>query len=153
MVGGGVVRNAAMARDFLAEFFHEDHGSQNSRVCILALGEPNLRVQELILKYKRVTYLRGDATNAEDLARARCLSADAVFLLVDRFTQDPDQEDAVTVLRALNVLSFNPLIQVFKPVSPLAWLPLVTMLVSALYVSDDPLFAKSFLTSAFTVAM
>ena len=26
---------------------------------------------------------------------------------------DPDQEDAVTVLRALNVLSFNPLIQVF----------------------------------------
>ncbi|MFI8743721.1 ABC transporter permease [Pseudomonas sp. NPDC077186] len=47
----------------------------------------------------------------------------------------------------------NPLIQVFKPVSPLAWLPLVTMLVSALYVSDDPLFAKSFLTSAFTVAL
>ena len=49
--------------------------------------------------------------------------------------------------------AINPLIQVFKPVSPLAWLPLVTMLVSALYVSDDPLFAKSFLTSAFTVAL
>lgn len=49
--------------------------------------------------------------------------------------------------------ALNPLIQVFKPVSPLAWLPLVTMLVSALYVSDDPLFAKSFLTSAFTVAL
>ena len=47
----------------------------------------------------------------------------------------------------------NPLIQLFKPVSPLAWLPLVTMLVSALYVSDDPLFAKSFLTSAITVAL
>src|SRR5690606_223954 len=49
--------------------------------------------------------------------------------------------------------AINPLIQVFKPVSPLAWLPLVTMLVSALYVSEDPLFAKSFLTSAFTVAL
>lgn len=49
--------------------------------------------------------------------------------------------------------ALNPLIQVFKPVSPLAWLPLVTMLVSALYVSDDPLFAKSFLTSAITVAL
>lgn len=47
----------------------------------------------------------------------------------------------------------NPLIQVFKPVSPLAWLPLVTMLVSALYTSSDPLLAKSFLTSAFTVAL
>ena len=38
-----------------------------------------------------------------------------------------------TLYRAL-----NPLIQVFKPVSPLAWLPIVTMIVSALYVSDDP---------------
>ena len=49
--------------------------------------------------------------------------------------------------------ALNPLIQIFKPVSPLAWLPLVTMVVSALYVSDDPLFEKSFLTSAFTVTL
>jgi len=47
----------------------------------------------------------------------------------------------------------NPIIQTFKPVSPLAWLPLVTMVVSALYVSDDPFFEKAFLTSAFTVAL
>lgn len=47
----------------------------------------------------------------------------------------------------------NPIIQTFKPVSPLAWLPLVTMVVSALYVSEDPMFEKSFLTSAFTVAL
>ncbi len=47
----------------------------------------------------------------------------------------------------------NPLIQIFKPVSPLAWLPLITMVVSAVYVSDDPLFEKSFLNSAFTVAL
>lgn len=49
--------------------------------------------------------------------------------------------------------AINPLIQLFKPVSPLAWLPLVTMVVSAAYVSDDPLFAKSFVTSAFTVSL
>jgi nitrate/nitrite transport system permease protein len=49
--------------------------------------------------------------------------------------------------------ALNPLIQLFKPVSPLAWLPLVTMVVSALYVSDDPLFAKSFLTSLITVSL
>jgi nitrate/nitrite transport system permease protein len=47
----------------------------------------------------------------------------------------------------------NPIIQTFKPISPLAWLPLVTMVVSALYVSEDPLFDKAFLTSAFTVAL
>jgi nitrate/nitrite transport system permease protein len=49
--------------------------------------------------------------------------------------------------------AFNPIIQVFRPVSPLAWLPLVTMVVSALYVSNDPLFQKSFLTSAITVTL
>jgi nitrate/nitrite transport system permease protein len=49
--------------------------------------------------------------------------------------------------------ALNPLIQVFKPVSPLAWLPIVTMIVSALYVSDDPLFPKSFLISAITVTL
>jgi nitrate/nitrite transport system permease protein len=49
--------------------------------------------------------------------------------------------------------AFNPLIQLFKPVSPLAWLPLVTMVVSAVYVSDDPWFTKSFLNSAITVTL
>ncbi len=49
--------------------------------------------------------------------------------------------------------AMNPLIQIFKPVSPLAWLPLITMVVSAVYVSDDPYFEKSFLNSAFTVAL
>jgi nitrate/nitrite transport system permease protein len=49
--------------------------------------------------------------------------------------------------------AINPLVQIFKPVSPLAWLPLVTMIVSALYVSDDPIFPKSFLVSAITVTL
>lgn len=49
--------------------------------------------------------------------------------------------------------AMNPLIQIFKPVSPLAWLPLVTMVVSAVYVSENPMFEKSFITSAVTVAL
>jgi nitrate/nitrite transport system permease protein len=50
--------------------------------------------------------------------------------------------------------AFNPLIQIFKPVSPLAWLPIVTLVVSAVYVTtDDSWFAKSFVTSAITVTL
>jgi len=49
--------------------------------------------------------------------------------------------------------AINPLIQVFKPVSPLAWLPIITMIVSAVYVSDDPMMEKSFVTSALTVML
>jgi len=55
---------------------------------------------------------------------------------------------SITVHRAL-----NPLIQIFKPVSPLAWLPIVTIIVSAMYVSEDPMFSKSFLVSAITVTL
>ncbi len=47
----------------------------------------------------------------------------------------------------------NPLIQIFKPVSPLAWLPIVMILVSALYTSPDPFFEKSFVSSAVTVSL
>ncbi|MBV1865737.1 MAG: ABC transporter permease [Rhodobacteraceae bacterium] len=47
----------------------------------------------------------------------------------------------------------NPIIQIFKPVSPLAWLPIVTMVVSATVTSAEPLLAKSFLVSAITVTL
>ena len=49
--------------------------------------------------------------------------------------------------------AMNPIIQLFKPVSPLAWLPIVTIVVSAVYVTDDPLFEKSFINSAITVTL
>jgi nitrate/nitrite transport system permease protein len=49
--------------------------------------------------------------------------------------------------------AFNPFIQIFKPVSPLAWLPIVMILVSALYNPPHPWFEKAFLSSAITVAM
>ncbi len=49
--------------------------------------------------------------------------------------------------------AINPLIQIFKPVSPLAWLPIVTMVVSALYVSPNDALPKSLLISAITVTL
>ncbi len=49
--------------------------------------------------------------------------------------------------------ALNPLIQIFRPVSPLAWLPIVMILVSAFYTSSDPWIEKSFLASAVTVAL
>ncbi|WP_424931263.1 ABC transporter permease [Amaricoccus macauensis] len=47
----------------------------------------------------------------------------------------------------------NPIVQIFRPVSPLAWLPIVTMVVSAVYTTDDGMFSKSFLVSAITVTL
>ena len=50
--------------------------------------------------------------------------------------------------------AINPIVQIFRPVSPLAWLPIVTLIVSAVYVSSGkPMFEKSFLISAITVTL
>ncbi len=48
-----------------------------------------------------------------------------------------------------------PLIQIFKPVSPLAWLPIVMIVVGALYTTkpSEAWFEKSFISSALTVAL
>ena len=55
---------------------------------------------------------------------------------------------SVTFQRAI-----NPLVQIFKPVSPLAWLPIVTMIISATITSNDPLLPKSFVISALVVTL
>lgn len=47
----------------------------------------------------------------------------------------------------------NPLIQIFKPVSPLAWLPLVTLVVASVYQNPTDAMPKSFITSLITVAL
>jgi nitrate/nitrite transport system permease protein len=49
--------------------------------------------------------------------------------------------------------ALNPLIQIFKPVSPLAWLPIVTMIVSALYLDPSEALPKSLVISAITVTL
>lgn len=49
--------------------------------------------------------------------------------------------------------AINPLVQIFKPVSPLAWLPIVTMVVSALYANPMDWLPKSMLISAITVTL
>lgn len=49
--------------------------------------------------------------------------------------------------------ALNPLVQLFKPVSPLAWLPIVTMVVSALYIDTSDWLPKSLVVSAVTVTL
>jgi nitrate/nitrite transport system permease protein len=47
----------------------------------------------------------------------------------------------------------NPLIQLFKPVSPLAWFPVVYLLINRLMTAPDPLVAKSMVIAALVVGL
>lgn len=102
-----------------------------------------MSTKELLLHHKRVTFLKGDAmvsslplpalghvrprlplshnvasththTQAgEDLARARADRAVGCFILTNRFTENTDEQDSITVLRALNVKSYNRSLNTF----------------------------------------
>ncbi len=136
------------------------------------------QVQNLGAEYQREQERRVEFLQRQEARNAELLAADpAAEVRVRPYTGRPTFPDqiqtslitvafgfaiAMLVAIPLGVLcglsetlyhALNPLIQLFKPVSPLAWLPLVTMVVSALYVSESPLFEKSFVTSALTVAL
>jgi len=120
----------------------------------------------------RAFYERQDRRNAERLAEDP-----ATDMTVRRYTGKPTYFDqiltslktvftgflfATLIAVPIGILcgmsrtmdaAINPFIQVFKPISPLAWLPIVTLIVSAVYVSENPVFEKSFLVSAITVAL
>ncbi len=61
-------------------------------------------MKELLLMYKDVTYLKGDALMVTDLNRANVTGADACFVLSDRLCSSPEEEDPITMLRTLNIL-------------------------------------------------
>ena len=66
-------------------------------------------------------YIKGDAMSPEDLARARADAAEAAFLLTNRFATHADEQDSVTVLRALNIKSFNPILKTYVQVLEPYW--------------------------------
>ena len=49
--------------------------------------------------------------------------------------------------------AISPLVQIFRPVSPVAWLPIVTYVVAAIVTSSDPFLPKNFIVSALVVTL
>jgi nitrate/nitrite transport system permease protein len=58
-------------------------------------------------------------------------------------------------LSPLFAMAVNPFVQLFKPVSPLAWLPLVMIVVGAVYTTppEEAWFERAFISSALTVTL
>jgi hypothetical protein len=53
-----------------------------------------------------VTYLEGNALNEKDLKRAKAISAKAIFIMTNKFSADPDEEDAKTILQQFSIQRF-----------------------------------------------
>lgn len=133
----------AMWEDWKAERAREDafYADQERRNAERLARNPRARVTEWTYN-GRPTYL--------DQIRTSLVTVFAGFLVASLIAVPVGLLCGLskTVMGAL-----NPLIQVFKPVSPLAWLPIVTMGVSAVYLSEISWMPKSFVISALTVAL
>ena len=62
-------------------------------------------VQEL--NEKRITLMEGSALSERDLQRARAESANAVFLLANRFSSDYKQEDLLVQFQASRLVTLH----------------------------------------------
>jgi hypothetical protein len=93
-------------KDFFGELFHEDHENTDLHAVILLPLPPTL---ELILLMRNpgfvlfLTYLEGSALVESDLIRAKAESAVAIFIMTNKFSKIPDEEDAKSILLNLSI--------------------------------------------------
>ncbi|MGB4498601.1 MAG: ABC transporter permease [Methylococcaceae bacterium] len=136
---GGLVDNYHEERQKEVEFYER----QNQRYAKLKAEDPSTPPQQLRKYTGKPTYLDQIFTSLYTVFAGFFIATLIAVPLGIICGMSPVINTAI-----------NPLIQIFKPVSPLAWLPIVTLVVSAMYqTTDDSWFDKSFLTSAITVTL
>jgi hypothetical protein len=104
------------------EMFHPDRGSITQRITIVILApcEPGVRLQMLMKTLSfgsRIFYVNGSCFREEDLLLARADTADACFVLCDKYSNHSGQEDKLSAMRALLVEDFNPQLETFVQVT------------------------------------
>jgi len=97
--------NSITLESFFEELFHEDHNNIGLSTVVLVPHPPSLELQVLIstVYSHAVIFLEGSAMLQKDLRRADVQGAEAVFVLTDKFSYNPDREDAKAILLNLSI--------------------------------------------------
>ncbi|GMH39325.1 hypothetical protein BSKO_07223 [Bryopsis sp. KO-2023] len=99
VVAGSISFVALM--DFTEEFYHSDHGFEDRDIVLLSPGAPCRRVELFVRGRPRVHYIEGSPMITKDLERTSVTSASAIFILCDKQTLDPEDEDTTNLLISL----------------------------------------------------
>ncbi len=92
--------------EFFGELFHEDHDAGNLHAVVLHPGLPSHEMLAIMKDPKfmlSVTYLEGIPLNDHDLRRAMASEAKAIFIMTNKFSSNPDEEDAKTILQQFSI--------------------------------------------------
>ncbi|KND03740.1 uncharacterized protein SPPG_01198 [Spizellomyces punctatus DAOM BR117] len=109
-------------RDFLWEFFCEDHGAatMTTQVVLLNPYEPSEELEALLadpLYLSRVRYVKGSPMSFRSLEKAQASTAKACFVLASRLSDKPAvEDDAETVMTALAIKKFHKKANIFAQV-------------------------------------
>jgi hypothetical protein len=101
-------------KGFFDELFHEDHENSELNAVLLLPSPPTIEMLFLMRDPKyilNITYLEGSALIDKDLKRAKVELADAVFIMSNKFTINPDEEDSKCILQHLSVKRYLSLVE------------------------------------------
>lgn len=93
-------------RDFFSELFHEDHENTDLNAVMLLPGLPSNDIIFLMRDpqfFLSLTYLEGSALSDSDLRRAKAESAQAIFIMTNKFSSNPDEEDSKSILLSFSI--------------------------------------------------
>lgn len=92
--------------DFFGELFHEDHENIDLNAVILLPTPPTVEMIFLMQNPKftlSMYYLEGSALIDKDLRRAKAETAEAIFIMANKFSLNPDEEDSKSILLNLSI--------------------------------------------------
>ena len=95
---------AVTAEDFLKDFLHPDRGDTQTHVLFLHPERPDKDLRDVLRTYyTRVQYLLGTVLNGDKLHKAKVFTSSAVFILANKHTNNPKEEDHANMLRVVSV--------------------------------------------------
>ena len=98
--------NSTSLNDFYEELFHEDHENTDLNAIMLLPSHPTTEMIFLLRDSTyslNLMYLEGSALIDKDLKRAKAQTAVAIFIMTNKFSDRPDEEDAKSILLNLSI--------------------------------------------------
>jgi len=95
---------AVTAEDFLKDFLHPDRGDNRTHILFLHPGKPSSKLKRVLgFYFTRVQYLDGSVLNSSDLQKAKIKDSLAVFILANKHTSNPTEEDHSNLFRLVSI--------------------------------------------------
>ncbi|XP_076855986.1 calcium-activated potassium channel subunit alpha-1-like isoform X2 [Brachyhypopomus gauderio] len=99
--------------NFLKDFLHEDRDDVNVEIVFLHNIEPNLELEALFKRhFTQVVFFQGSVLNPYDLARVKIELADACLIIANKYSSDPDAEDASNIMRVISIKNYHSKIRI-----------------------------------------